>query len=258
MVFVAESLKPSALATGIGVDWLTLPVVDSTNTYLLERLSDLKKPAVVIAQQQTAGRGRQGKTWNSEPGEQLMFSIYWPWCATYSPAALSLAVAQSLALCLTPYLYPDKQITVKWPNDLQIDGLKLAGILLETQSQLHCTGVVIGVGLNYALSEKLRCVIDQPVVSLQQCSDQLPSQATILSAAIDAVLSACNCSEKQGFSVALARWSEVDALQGQTVVVTQPKQQLCGMGQGIEPDGALRLQMDDQIQLIHSGTVRVV
>jgi biotin-[acetyl-CoA-carboxylase] ligase BirA-like protein len=237
------------------VEWIFLTEVDSTNTYLLDRLPKLSRPTVVVAHQQTAGRGRQSKTWHSQPGVQLMFSVYWPWRARHLPAALSVAVAKVLAEYLTSYLI-EVPVKVKWPNDLQINGHKLAGILLETQIQGDQTAVVIGVGVNYAsLSEELRALIAQPVVSLADYSQCLPARDALLRGLVDVILAVCEMGQSVGFEKLLHDFAQVDALFGKEIEVTQPNQKIRGIADGVDSSGALRLCVKDQVQLIYSGTV---
>ena len=239
------------------VKWIQLSEVDSTNTYLLQKMKDLKGPAVVSAKQQTAGRGRQGKVWSSEPGQQLMFSLYWPWTAKHSPAALSLVVAKAMALYLTDLLTDGERVTVKWPNDLQINGRKLAGILLESQTRGDLIGVVIGVGINYAkLSALLLEQIGQSVVALADHCVKLPAQDMLLAGLVDVILTVCLESQQVGFENLLQDWQTVDALHRREVVVTQPKQTLTGIADGVDASGALILRQPNGVQKIFSGTLR--
>ena len=232
--------------------------VDSTNSYLLRQMPNLSGPAVVTARQQTAGRGRQGKVWSSLPDQQLLFSVYWPWRAKHSPAALSLVVAKAMALHLTSFLTDKSKVSVKWPNDLQINGRKLAGILLETQAQGDHTGIVIGVGINTAkLSLVLLEQIGQSAVSLADHCNKLPSPKELLSSLVDAIVSACSQAQESGFVKLLADWSKVDALQEKEVVVTQLRQTLAGVADGVDVSGALRLRQSEGIKLICSGTLRI-
>jgi BirA family transcriptional regulator, biotin operon repressor / biotin---[acetyl-CoA-carboxylase] ligase len=253
-----ELSRQSVYAQRLGAQWVVLSEVDSTNTYLLNQLPGLlKTPAVVSADQQLAGRGRQGKTWASLPGQQVMFSLYWPWTAAYSPAALSLVVAKNLAQYLSDYLPGGEKVLVKWPNDLQINNHKLAGILLETQALQDFTAIVIGVGLNYgALSSELLDAIGQPVVSLADCCSDLPGRDQLLVGMVDAVFSACIAGQNEGFAKALHDWPQVDALLGSAVDVTQANGSLSGVADGVNAQGALRLLQPQGLQLIHSGTVR--
>ena len=138
-----------------------LPTIDSSNTELMRRARDgLTEPVLLIAEQQTQGRGRLGRNWVSGVGDSLMFSLGLP-LAPRDWSGLSLAVGVSVAESLQPKLpavgSSTPKIGIKWPNDLWLEGdRKLAGILIETASfvgaqQHDMTApryVVIGVGIN--------------------------------------------------------------------------------------------------------------
>src|SRR5688500_2328141 len=103
-------------------------------------------PVLLVAERQTAGRGRMGRAWQSAPGDSLTFSLGLP-LAPADWAGLSLAVGVSVAESLHP------AVRLKWPNDLWVDDRKLGGILIETASFGEGAGgryAVIGVGINVA------------------------------------------------------------------------------------------------------------
>ena len=135
-----EAIAP--LLPGFTVE--ILPEVDSTNTELMRRArAGQTEPVLLVAETQTAGRGRLGRGWHSAPGASLTFSLGLP-LAPADWSGLSLAVGVSLAGSLHP------AIGLKWPNDLWWEQRKLAGILIETAaigSQRHA---VIGIGVNIA------------------------------------------------------------------------------------------------------------
>ena len=157
-----QSLSP--LLPGIGIE--VLARTESTNTVLLDRVRgdharstqasygrrayDLQ-PCLLVAEHQTQGRGRMGRSWQSGPNGSLTFSLGLPLeLADWS--GLSLAVGAAIADALDPLdpLLPDSapRLHIKWPNDLWLDGRKLGGILIETVSAGAQRMVVIGVGLN--------------------------------------------------------------------------------------------------------------
>jgi BirA family biotin operon repressor/biotin-[acetyl-CoA-carboxylase] ligase len=122
-----------------------LPEVDSTNSELMRRArAGRTEPALLVAEQQSAGRGRLGRAWASAPGDSLTFSLGLA-LAPLEWAGLSLAVGVAVAEALHP------EIRIKWPNDLWVGERKLAGILIETASSSGDSGpryAVIGVGIN--------------------------------------------------------------------------------------------------------------
>src|SRR5688572_31248481 len=124
------------------------PVIDSTNTYLLSKHKEAISGWVCLAEEQTSGRGRQGKTWISPKNTNIYASLLWRFKAAGSLSNLSLAVSVMVKRALEEYGITDS-IQLKWPNDVWCQRRKLAGILLERVQDV----VVIGVGLNVVLPE---------------------------------------------------------------------------------------------------------
>src|SRR5438105_5388845 len=139
-----EAVSP--LLPGFTVE--VLPEIASTNSELMRRArAGRMEPVLLVAQQQTAGRGRLGRGWSSSAGESLTFSLGLP-LAPADWSGLSLAVGVALAESLHP------RIQLKWPNDLWLADRKLAGILIETASfgegREAQRYAVVGVGINIA------------------------------------------------------------------------------------------------------------
>lgn len=128
--------------------------IGSTNDELKQLARDGAAGGTICwAEAQTAGRGRRGREWVSPPGN-LYASLLWrPDCAPARAAQLGFVAALALAEALEPLLPPARQLRCKWPNDLLLDGRKLAGILLESETAgMAAEFVVIGVGVNLATS----------------------------------------------------------------------------------------------------------
>jgi len=123
--------------------------IDSTNTRARELAAEgAEHGTVVTADEQTAGRGRQGRTWTAPPGKALLYSAI---VRPLDERHLMLPLAVPLAVCeAAEELRPDIECGVKWPNDIQIDGRKLAGVLVEARPQ--DSWAVIGIGLNLTIS----------------------------------------------------------------------------------------------------------
>ena len=119
-----------------------LPEIYSSNSELMRRArAGQHEPTLLVAERQTAGRGRMGRVWQSHPGDSLTFSLSLP-LAPKDWSGLSLAVGLSLAESLHP------GVGLKWPNDLWFQDRKLGGILVEAASMGGRSQVVVGVGLN--------------------------------------------------------------------------------------------------------------
>ncbi|WP_242463408.1 biotin--[acetyl-CoA-carboxylase] ligase [Rhodocyclus tenuis] len=130
------------------VDAEVLAECDSSNSVLLERAAHgAPSGAVVIAERQTAGRGRRGRVWRAAAGDSLTFSLLWRFGGDISRlAGLSLAVGVALARALESCGV--RGVALKWPNDLLLDGGKLGGVLIELASERGATAAVIGIGIN--------------------------------------------------------------------------------------------------------------
>ena len=239
-----------------------LPAIDSSNTELMRRFRAAGAPEAVllVAEQQTAGRGRMGRAWQSRAGDSLTFSLGMP----LQPAdwsGLSLAVGISIAESLEPNLpgqAGQPRIRLKWPNDLWLADAhgerKLAGILVETASWGELRYVVIGVGLNVrplALAEPAPGAM--PPAALQ---DLLPgvdvAQALQLLAA--PLVQAVQAFGLFGFSPFQARFAARDALAGRAVRLSDGTE---GMAHGVGENGALLVHTPAGMQEITSSEVSV-
>lgn len=253
-----EPLRP-----GLSVE--ALVETDSTSTRLLERArSGDGAPCLLVAERQTAGRGRLGRTWFSDtssstadgPGS-LTFSLG----LTLAPAdwsGLSLAVGVALAEALHP------GVRLKWPNDLWLideaapgaPGRKLGGVLIETAA-LPDGGryAVIGVGLNLARPEA-RPEITQATAGWREI-EPLARAPEMLARLAPPLLIALGVFEQQGFAAFTARFAARDALAGRPVQTTDPGAEH-GVADGVDARGALRVRTERGEEcLIRSGEVSV-
>lgn len=214
------------------------------------------QPCLLVAEEQTRGRGRQGRSWVSSADASLTFSLALP----FDPpdwSGLSLAVGVALAEALdTRTAEGGPRIALKWPNDLLwCDGSgpprKLAGILIETVPVGQRRMAVIGTGINVApmaaadLSLGYACV--QEFLPGLTPPDVLRRVAAPL---LKAVLEF----QRDGFAAFKARFEQRDALAGQRVR-SAGETVLEGIALGIDDSGALRLQVGDAVQLLASGEV---
>jgi BirA family transcriptional regulator, biotin operon repressor / biotin---[acetyl-CoA-carboxylase] ligase len=154
-----RKLDPGAIA---GVDVRVVARCGSTNSVLLAQCP--ARPVLLVAETQTAGRGRRGRRWLSAPrGAALTFSLAAPFKRPLRELP-PLAPAVGVALAGVLRKAGIRRVGVKWPNDLMVAGAKLGGILIETRSARGATCVVIGVGINFAsaprLSRRVACVAD--------------------------------------------------------------------------------------------------
>ena len=251
----AQRLR-QALAKVVSLD--VQAEVDSTNTRLLDT-DPAQDPQLLLAEFQTAGRGRRGRQWRSPFAANLYLSLAWsfpswPRNLTALPLAIGMACAQTLRETGLA------AVGIKWPNDLYLDGRKLGGILIEHRGEAggNCR-VVIGIGLNVAMSDQQADGIDQPWTALQPAllSRGLPavSRNALASALIEQLLKTLNRFAEQGFDSFAAEWPAYDLAQGRPVRVLQADRQFEGIGRGVDAQGALIVEAMDQLHTLHSGEI---
>lgn len=218
----------------------------STNTDLLEACRQAPQAQLLVAERQTAGRGRLGRSWSACAGDSLTFSLAWPWAG--SPLdGLSLAVGLALADALDPPGPAGPQLRLKWPNDLWLDGdRKLGGVLIESLSQGGApVCVVLGVGLNLRAP-----ALDVPTAGLQTLDARWTAPlalAAVVPPLVELLRSwtGWNAAHRQAYA---AR----DALAGRTVAGSGWR----GVAEGIGPQGELLLRdAQGQRQAVRAGEV---
>lgn len=232
--------------------------VPSTNTCLLERAREGGPPQALLAEIQTAGRGRWGRGWRSGFGCGLYLSLSWRFPVVPSGLmGLSLACGAVIAERLRALGAAD--IGVKWPNDILTPAGKLGGILIELVGEPSgpC-GVVIGVGLNLRLSVSERAAIGQPVAELEQYLPGVSGRRNELAAELIAALAGmCEDFSRSGLAPYQARWREYDTLLGKPVILQLPDGPLEGVCEGIDASGALRLRTASGSESFVSGDVQL-
>jgi BirA family transcriptional regulator, biotin operon repressor / biotin---[acetyl-CoA-carboxylase] ligase len=255
MIWPAETIWQQVMALGLpslaSFSVEILPEIDSTNTELMRRArAGRTEPTLLVAETQTAGRGRMGRGWLSSPGDSLTFSFG----INLAPASwegLSLAVGVSVAESL------QGNIQLKWPNDLWLQKRKLAGILIETANSSAASKsqerfAVIGIGINIAprpahtdLRQEPAWLQEfQPASSPQKALEQLFSR----------LLADLLLFEREGFAAFSARFAARDALQGREVTLSDSSQ---GRAQGVDASGALLVHTSQGLQRVASQEVSV-
>jgi BirA family biotin operon repressor/biotin-[acetyl-CoA-carboxylase] ligase len=226
----------------------------STNTHLGERLDQLDGSTLCFAEHQTAGRGRHGREWVSPYGANLYFSLYHRFpLAMQELGGLSLAIGAAVAEVLSESI-PD--IRLKWPNDLLLDGRKLAGILVDVHGSADGpVDTVIGVGLNVAMPLEQGGTIDQPWTDLRGRMEDVPSRNSLAIALSVAVLEATQQFRGVLPETYLRSWRRFDAWQGEPVRLQRGPEAVLGVHAGIADDGSLRMLVDGQERLFQSGEV---
>jgi len=232
-----------------------LPEVDSTNRFMLER-EDSGESGVraCVAETQTAGRGRRGRGWHSPFGANLYLSVLRRFAlAPESLPGLSLAVGVAVARAMG--LLGVQGVALKWPNDIQLGGEKLGGILLEmsTVGAGSCR-VVAGIGINIDMPRDAGTGIDQPWTDLAAHGVH-PGRNRLASRVLAEVIMAEEEFSQGGFKVFHGEWQRLDGMRDREVVVHDNESQRRGTARGVDSSGALLLEVDGRRERILSGDV---
>jgi BirA family biotin operon repressor/biotin-[acetyl-CoA-carboxylase] ligase len=231
--------------------------IDSTNSHLMrEARQGAVSGTLCVAEHQSAGRGRSGRTWVSPFGSNLYLSLLWRY--PFGPAelgGLSLAAGAAVAGLLEAEGAPD--IALKWPNDILWRRRKLAGLLLEVAGEAQGPSlVVIGLGLNLCLGAAQAAAIDQPWVDLNSISGLAETSRNLLAARLaDSLAHVMESYGAEGLGTFLPEWERFDLYRGEPVEVRMGERVYRGIHAGVTPQGALRLEMDGRIETFQGGEV---
>ncbi|MDR3418322.1 MAG: biotin--[acetyl-CoA-carboxylase] ligase [Nevskia sp.] len=230
--------------------------VDSTNQRLLEA-APAQDPQALLAELQTAGRGRRGRSWRSPFGANLYLSLAWSF-AEWPPQLSALSLAVGVACARAVRSAGVEQVMLKWPNDLRVGAAKLGGILIEQRGEAggHCR-VIVGIGLNVAMSEQQAGPLDQPWTSMQAALGDrgAPDRNSLAAALLAELVAALELFEAQGFAPFVADWSRLDAAAGQPVLIESGGNVIEGTGCGIDEQGALIVESQGTRHHLHAGEV---
>jgi len=224
--------------------------VDSTNTQLMARAASGLHGLVLASEWQTSGRGRLGRRWHTRLGSCLMFSVLWRFdCGLAGLAGLSLAVGLALARVLRNIGAP---VDLKWPNDLLLDGRKLAGILIELSGDaLGPAAVVIGIGINMQTPDH----VDQPVAALSDCGIQI-TRNVLLALLLNELYRVLTDFNQSGFAPFSHEWMRMSSHQDEPVRLSfSHGDPIDGIARGVADNGALLVDTASGRQVFHVGEV---
>ena len=252
---LARSVRERVLS--LDVAWS----VSSSNTILLERPYPPNGACdVFLAEYQTAGRGRRGRTWVAPPGGAICLSVSWTFREVPADlGALSLVIGVCSLRALESLGVTAARL--KWPNDLLVEDRKLGGILIELRAESAGPAcVVIGVGLNVSLGAPLlQSIAETGVAATDLVTSGLaePSRNEIAASLITNYVRGLLEFEKEGLKPFNEEWKRVDALRGRPVTVQGMDGTTKGLARGIDLHGALLVETPHGLKKFISGDVSV-
>ena len=225
--------------------------ISSTNDYLLRKEKNKNKDIkICIAEEQTKGRGRRGKSWISPKFKNIYFSLN-SYLKKEDLSGLSIAVALSVSKVLTKI---NVMSLIKWPNDLLVGNKKICGILIETAKVGELTKVVIGIGIN--VNMEYSELIDQEWTSIKLEKKQSVDRNSIITEMINQLCITLNVFEQEEFDYFINKFTSLDLLKDkQFTLKDKPNETF--IGKGIDNKGLLIAQnlKDQRIVKFSSGEV---
>lgn len=231
--------------------------VDSTNAKLLRHLAEntLQQSSVIVAEMQTAGRGRRGRSWLSPYASNINLSMYRRFDQGVAAIdGLSLVVALAVAKVLKQI---SPNFSVKWPNDVLYEGKKVAGILLELSGDPTGTcHIIIGIGLNVNITRgDYINSVGQSWTSLAQITQHSHDRNQLAAQLINSLNHAIETFENKGFTHFKEQWLKSDALIGHDVVVYLGERAILGQAKGVSDKGELKVLTANGLELFNGGEV---
>jgi BirA family biotin operon repressor/biotin-[acetyl-CoA-carboxylase] ligase len=256
---IRAQLAPACLAEvdALDVAWS----LDSTSSELLRRPAPARGVSVLLAERQTGGRGRRGRSWSSPLAANIYLSVARRFAGGLARLpGLSLVVGVATAEALHALGFDC--VRLKWPNDLVVvdtRGLrKLGGLLVEGAGEAAGPArAVIGLGLNVRMPPAWASDIAQPWIDLASLAEPPPTRDRVVATLLEHWLPALARFDADGLAPFQARYARLDALAGRAVTVEASSGTRDATALGIAEDGALRVRIDDREQRVHSGDVSV-
>ena len=253
---ILSCLGPAAAA--VSRQLYVCDTVDSTNLFLLQKAAqgECGHGAICLAEAQSAGRGRRGRSWIATPYANIMLSLCWRFTKSPQTAVgLSLAAAVALVRGLTDFGVQGVQL--KWPNDVVWQEKKLAGVLVEARRQASGGAwVVVGVGLNVYQAPKQGREIEQAWTDLTHITGSVVDRDRLAASLIERLLEMLAAYARRGFQSYRDEWEALHIYQGKCVKVLRDSVVTRARVLGVTDDGALRvLEESGGIETYYSGDI---
>ncbi|AKH37426.1 MULTISPECIES: biotin--[acetyl-CoA-carboxylase] ligase [Nitrosomonas] len=238
-----------------------IDITESTNTLLLHEITRNHimhdgKIHVIAAELQTQGRGRRGRQWYTGLGDSLTFSLSWQFQRGVNfLSGLSLAIGVAIVRALM--VVGIKGVTLKWPNDLLFEFIKLGGVLIELQGDmLGPATAVIGIGINLRLPDHIKNKIDQETTDLYSIVQEVPDRNKLLAVLLGELVATLNIFDQKGFSLFKDEWIRYHAFENKLIELHLPNGSIqLGIARGVAPDGSLLVNTLMGEQSFHGGEI---
>ncbi len=270
----ADSLA-AAVASKLDVvlDVVVHQSIDSTNSWCLQQSrSGRVLPFACFAEEQTSGRGRRGKRWLMS-SNNIAMSLAWPFVLPEQPLHL-LPLSIALAIVATLEKFGVKQVQVKWPNDVYVQGKKIAGILIETQPVKSVrpdnnvagkqVAVIIGLGLNYEIRNSARVDGNEPLLLTDLCEQialqktaLVPERHVVASELLCNVVAVCRDFMRVSEESLKKFRRSYDFCKQKQVDIILDKETLSGIAQGVNDAAELLVLIDGELRVFNSAEVSV-
>ncbi len=249
-----EKIKAGLHTQSIQIE--LLEKIDSTNDYLKSFIEKNKAIRVCIAESQTQGKGRLNRQWHSPFGKNIYLSLLYPFQKDISElSGLSLVVGLAISQAIESMISSNEKFAVKWPNDIIVNGHKIAGTLIEIQAESNgfCQ-VIIGIGINVNMQDANKKQIDQAWSSLLMLTEKYHDRNQLCAALINHLMDYLERFTHDGLIGFVEEWQNKDALFGKSTTISAGNTQHQGICAGINEQGHLLLKMQDEtIKAFASG-----
>ncbi len=231
---------------------------DSTNDQAKKMAEEgAEHGLLIVSDCQTAGKGRRGRSWESKSGEGIFMTLLLkPDIAPGNASMLTLVMALAVRTGIAKVTGIDTQI--KWPNDIVCDGKKVCGILTEMSAQIdYINYIVVGVGINVT-NKEFQEEVARTATSLYQISGMLPGRAKLIAAIMEEFERYYDIYMRtQDLSDLVNEYNAHLVNCGRSVRVLDPKQEYTGIAKGINREGELLVETEDEVKHVYSGEVSV-
>lgn len=242
--------------------WLEiLDTIDSTNSHTMRSLQNgtltpiADKYTAHLAEQQTSGKGRRGRQWISPFGHNICMTLVRQIdTGTMGTEGISLVVGLAIIRALKQQGLTG--LGIKWPNDVIVDGKKLAGILLEITGDISgVCQLLIGVGINIKCSSEMMKSVEQPWTDLFEMTEEIVDRNVLVGRVISHIMLALEDFQSSGLSSFNEEWRKYDVMIDKRVELKTSGESQFGIARGISDTGALLLETKQGMQVVNGGEV---